>query len=124
MQKWRSRIGWAASQVPKRRARNEFAALLVDGDLAGDGWRVIDERSWRRGLSGKEDWAVRARDAGLLTAWRSFEQGEGERWMWAQVTGLMSEVDAEGALAVLPDRFLRNARADVEVIDEHSPEPP
>jgi hypothetical protein len=44
--------------------------------------------------------------------------------MWVQVTGLMSEVDAERALAVLPDRFLRNASADVEVIAEHNAEPP
>ena len=64
---------------------------------------------------------MRARQANLITVWRSFEQASHEqvtqaRWLWVQVTELVSEVDADEALRVAPDRFLQNIRADVKVI--------
>lgn len=124
VQNWRGRLRWAASQVPNRRARDESALVLGESELPGADWRVIDERSWRTGQSGDEGWAVRARESGLLTVWRSFEQADGDRWLWIQVTQLVSEVDAAEALTVVPDRLLSNARADVEVIAEASVEPP
>ena len=77
---------------------------------------MIDERAWRTGRVGDEaEWSRRARDAGLLTAWRSFEQDAAGRWLWVQVSPFVSEADAASALQAIPERFLRNLRAEVRV---------
>jgi hypothetical protein len=79
-----TRTKWAASRVSRRRAAQELAHLVSPDDLDGAGWRVVDERAWKTGLDDTDAWAVRARDAGLLTVWRSFEQSGSQRWLWAQ----------------------------------------
>jgi hypothetical protein len=111
------RIKWGASRVSRSAARVQLADVLSPGDLPGIGWRVIDERAWRTGTSGAQAaWASRARASGLLTAWRSFEQGSAQRWLWIQVTPLVDDRDAEEALHAVPERLLANLRSKVEVM--------
>jgi hypothetical protein len=109
---------WAASRVSRRQAAQELAHLISPDDLDGAGWRMVDERAWKTGLDNTNAWAVRARDAGLLTVWRSFEQSGSQRWLWAQVSKLASRRDADEALRVVPERMLRNLRAEVRVTKE------
>ena len=60
----------------------------------------------------------------MLTVWRSFEQGAGERWLWLQLTVLASSSDALDAFAVPPERLLRTRRADAKVMAEGNVDPP
>lgn len=77
----------------------------------------MDERAWRTGKSGADGaWASRAKEAGLITAWRSFEQQKASRWLWVQATPLVSEEDAVDSLRSVPQRMLRNVRADVTLV--------
>ena len=121
---WSARLRWATSRVPRRSAERELSRLLSAGDLEGTGWRKLDERAWRTGKSGNDaPWALRAREAGLLTAWRSFEQTGAQRWMWAQISPLVSVSDADEALSTSADRFLRNFRATVTVVEHVDAQP-
>jgi hypothetical protein len=93
--------------------------VTVD-DLPGGGWSVIDERTWRTGVSAPASgWGKRARVAGSVTAWRSFEAVAARQWCWVQVMPLVSEADALSALDGIGDRLLRNLRAEVKVLREH-----
>lgn len=77
----------------------------------------MDERAWLTGKSGTDGaWASRAKEVGLITAWRSFEQENAGRWLWAQATPLVSEEDAVESLRSVPQRMLGNLRADVTVV--------
>ena len=121
---WVERLKWATSRVPGSFAKVQFAQLISTEALPGAGWCVIDERAWRTGTSGAESaWASRAKAARLVTAWRSFEQSTAERWVWIQVTPLVTETDAEDALHAVPDRFLGNILSDVKVVDGCNVEP-
>lgn len=121
---WAERLKWGASRVPGSAAKLHLSQLISTEDFPGTGWRVIDERAWRTGTSGAEAaWASRAKAAGLVTAWRSFEQKTPERWVWIQVTPLATEADAQDALHAVPDRFLGNVRSDVTVVDGEDAEP-
>jgi hypothetical protein len=101
---------------PKRRSVN----LLPDAsELPGDGWVVLDERTWRTGRIRKPAaWGVRARQQGSVTAIRSFEQKAVARWVWAEVMPLASDDDAAEALTELPNRFVRNPRSIVTLTSE------
>ena len=113
---WRERVGLVGSRVRRRAADAEFASVLSVADLPGSGWRMTDERAWRTGRVGDDtEWSRRARDAGLLTAWRSFELDQAGRWLWVQVTPFVSDADAASALRAVPGRFLTNVRAEVTV---------
>ena len=117
------RVRWAASHISSKRASEEFGRVLTADSLPGDNWRVLDQRAWKTGKSGAtEPWAMRARQANLITVWRSFEQTAASSWLWVQLTELVSEDDADEALRAVPDRFLRNTRADVEVISHRNVE--
>jgi hypothetical protein len=119
-----TRWKWVTSRVPAKRANGAFTRLLTDADLPGDGWKLLDQRAWKTGRSGADEpWARRARDAKLLTAWRSFEQASQNRWLWVQVSPLVSESDAAAYLDAAPELFLRNARAAVTVVAEQDIEP-
>lgn len=110
------RLRWGASQVSTKQAGAEFARVVAVDALPGTGWRMLDQRAWKTGQSGaSEPWARRAREARLLTAWRSFEQSVPNRWLWIQVTPLASELDADAALEAVPSRLLANLRAEVKV---------
>jgi hypothetical protein len=125
MLKWRNRVAWAMSRLRRRDAHHALELVLSPFDLPGGDWRVLDKRAWRTGRAGiDEGWPRRAREARLITAWRSYEQGHGQRWLWAQATPLVSKADAVKALKVVPDQFLRNLRADVTVTDGNDRDPP
>ena len=90
--------------------------LLTLDDLPGEGWRALDERTWRTGRGGtRTDWAKQARDAKSITAWRSFEQVGEQRGLWCEVVPLASQEDAEAALGAVPEMGLRNLGAKVRL---------
>jgi hypothetical protein len=98
--------------------------LLGASDLPGGGWRKLDERTWRSGLDGGEV-AQRARQAGSITAWRSFVDGDEQGWLWLQVMPVASQADGISLMAELDGLFLRNLRAQVKVLSEREvPAPP
>lgn len=115
------RLGFVAAQLAsKPGARQMLARVVTADDLPSGGWSVIDERTWRTGVSRPATgWGKRARAAGSVTAWRSFEAAAAQRWCWVQVVPLVSEPDALSALEGIGDRGLRNPRAAVTVLREH-----
>ncbi len=115
------RLGFIAAQLmPKPGARQVLARVVTVDDLPGGGWSVIDERTWRSGVSvPATKWGRRARAAGSVTAWRSFEAVAARQWCWVQVMPLVSEPDALSALEGIGDRLLRNLRAEVTLLREH-----
>jgi hypothetical protein len=99
--------------------------LIEASDLPGDSWRQLDERTWRAGEADPDiGWAQRAKQAGSVTAWRSFEQPAASRWLWIQMSPLASPDDADAALDDVPGRMLKNHRAEVEVVSEQEISPP
>ena len=101
----------------KRGAERTFRILPEVSDLDGEGWKVLDEKRWRTGRMGNvSDWGVRARQAGSVTAWRSFEQTGASRWMWTEAIPLASEADSSAAVSDMQGRFIRNPRAQVHVV--------
>jgi hypothetical protein len=115
------RLGFVAAQLASRPgARQALARVLSAGDLPGDGWSVIDERTWRTGIAGPATgWGRRARAAGSVTAWRSFQAASAQRWCWDQVVPLVSAADALSALDEAADRGIGNPRASVTVTRGH-----
>jgi hypothetical protein len=102
------RLQFAAAQVGPKAGKNEvLARLLAAADLPGGPWRVLDQRTWRTGTIGSPTlWGDRARQAGSVTAWRSFRDAGAERWAWIQIAPLASAGDAESALSGVGDRGL------------------
>ena len=120
-----SRFRWALAQVGRKTGGAEaLAQMLEPQDLPGQGWTIIDQRTWRTGSDATTDWQRRAKAAGCVTAWRSFEQTGGARWLWIQTTPVVDAADAVSALTDLPDRMLRNLGAKVRVVDEREVLPP
>src|SRR5258707_10137309 len=115
------RLSFAAARLmPKPGARQVLARVVTVGDLAGGGGSVIDERTWRSGVSvPATEWGKRARAAGSVTAWRSFEAVAARQWCWVQVMPLVSQPDALSALEGIGDRLLRNLRAAVTLLPPH-----
>jgi hypothetical protein len=112
-----------AAQIGAKDRSGATAMLLTPADLPGEGWQILDERVWR--TSGDKS-AIEDEGRGVartVTAWRSFEQIGRERWLWTQATPFASSDEAVGRLAVVPERFLRNLRADVRVTATVEPEP-
>src|ERR1039457_1852787 len=95
-----NRLRFAVAQLGRRAgARDALACLLGVEDLRGAGWRVLDERTWRTGVAEHAaPWGGQARAAGSVTAWRSFQDAAGRRWVWVQVMPLVSAQDALDAL--------------------------
>lgn len=86
-----------------------LAGLLGPADLPAGPWRVADQRTWRTGEIGPVTaWGQRARQAGSVTAWRSFRHKTTRRWIWIQVTPTASADDADSLLAEIGERMLRN----------------
>ena len=96
--------------------------MLPDAsDLVSEGWKRVDERSWRTGRTGTpSEWGLRARELKSITAWRSFEQKAASKWLWTEVVPLSSADDAGLALRDVPIGFLKNLRAEVTLTDEHT----
>lgn len=107
-----------AQLAPKPGARRVLERVVTVHDLPGDGWRVMDERTWRTGVSGQAtEWGRRARAVGSVTAWRSFELAA-RQWCWVQVAPLASESDALAAIEGVGDRLLGNLRGKAAVVRE------
>jgi hypothetical protein len=80
---------------------------------------MLDQRTWRTGTIGPPTpWGDRARDAGSVTAWRSFRDAEAKRWAWIQIAPLASTDDAESALSGVSDRPLANLGSRVRLVSE------
>jgi len=99
--------------------------LLGPDDLPGEGWKRVDERTWRTGEADPgAGWAQRAREGASISGWRSFKQPGSSRWIWCQATPLASAEDVATAMTDLLSRLLRNLGADVEVIAEREVDAP
>ena len=111
-------VRFAYAQLAARSAKGAAVSrVLAAQDLAG-AWRTLDERAWLTGHGGAPtDWGRRAREAGSVTAWRSFHDGA-DRWAWVQVVPLASADDAMSALVEVGKRFLANPRSEVRVVLE------
>ena len=72
------RLQFALAQLgPKPNRERSLSTLLDVDELPGNGWEVLDERTWRAGSIGKSTpWGDRAREAKDIVAWRSFAEGE------------------------------------------------
>lgn len=120
----RARFVLAQIATISRGGAGSMSMLLSIEDLPGAGWRQIDERRWRIGVSSEgSEWMERARRARCVTVWRSFEQVGAGRWLWTQASPLVNEADAEASLMVLQAHRLSNLRAQVRVVEEGEVEP-
>ena len=83
-------------------------AMLVAPDcLPGPGWHVTRDRTWVTGeLDPDSDKSRRAREAGVVTAWRSFEQAGTGRSAWVEVVPYATAEDAELSLDQSPRYFV------------------
>jgi hypothetical protein len=84
----------------------------------------VDQRLWRAGKSGGTEWERIARESKSVTGWRSFEQRDAQRWIWAQATSLPGHEIAASALSDAPNRMLANLRAEVTVVTSVESKPP
>jgi hypothetical protein len=115
------RVQFVTAQLGRKAGKGEALARLVSGSDLPDGpWRVTDQRTWRTGEAGPAAaWGQRARQAGSVTAWRSFSHETAPRWAWIQVTPMVSEEDARGALADIGERALANLKSRVRLVSQH-----
>lgn len=112
------RLRFVMAQLGRKPGGRDLLARLLSADDLPDGmWRRVDQRTWRTGVSATP-WGDRARETGSVTAWRSFRDLAGRRWLWLQVMPLASAQDARTALDEAGDLQLRNLRATVRVVDE------
>jgi hypothetical protein len=92
------RIRWMFSLRPRKRADELRKLLLTAEDIGGGGWQVEDGRIWTRGTAGpNEDWAERARAAGLITVWRAFRRPGTHEAFFTEIAELASPGDAADA---------------------------
>lgn len=92
--------------------RDALARLLTPTDLPGSGWRKMSDKTWRTGAKGeKTEWALRAGEAGSLTAFRSIQNRGVRQWMWSQMTPLVSVTDAHAEFERIKDRGVSNRGA-------------
>ena len=116
------RAGFAAAQLGRKVGKREvLACLLAAEHLPGASWQVLDQRTWRTGVVGPATpWGDRARQAGSVTAWRSFRDNA-SRWAWIQITPWASATDADDALAEISGRGIKNVNAEVRLAGEFDP---
>ncbi len=117
------RMKFAVAQIGPKPNGSASKALLLDcEDLPGEGWRVLNERTWRAGTIGPSTpWGDRTRAAKNIVAWRSFEQSAAKRWLWLEVAPFVSQDDALSALEGFSSNdLLKNLRADVAVTTQRS----
>lgn len=100
-----------AQLAPKPGARRALGRVVTADDLPGSDWTVLDQRTWRTGMSGPAtEWGRRARAARSVTAYRSF-QAALRQGCWVQVMPLASESDALSAIKEVGDRLIRNPQS-------------
>lgn len=114
--------GYVFAQFGKRSERKRSLSILMNqAELPGQGWRVVDERTWRSGSIGpRSDAAVRSLKAGGVIAWRSFGQKEPPRGVWIQVGPYGTVEDAESAVPELFSRSIKSSRFEGRVSEEKS----
>jgi hypothetical protein len=120
--RWILRLRWMLSLRPRKRGAELSRSLLEPTDFNGGSWRVLDGRVWTTGASGSnEDWAKRARAAGLITVWRSFElPGTVQSW-WVEIAELASDLDSLQALRTAQRYQLKNPGFRGAIISESKP---
>ena len=92
------RIRWMLSLRPRKRAAELRELLLTAEDIGGGIWQVEGGRIWTRGAAGPiEDWAERARAAGLITVWRAFRRPGTNEALFTEIAELASLGDAADA---------------------------
>jgi hypothetical protein len=102
------RIRWMFSPRPRKRATELLGVLLNAEDLGGRDWQLQDGRVWTKGeTESNDDWASRARAAGLITVWRSFRRSRTDEY-WAEIAEVASSLDAIDALKAFSRYELRN----------------
>lgn len=113
----RLRLAIAQIGVPLSSNLPEPLPMLLDlADLPA-GWKVLDQRRWRAGLT-PAPWSQRAKQLAGVTAWRSFESTSEGRWLWTEAMPLASESDVNDALEEVWARTLKNLRAKVRLVSE------
>lgn len=111
-----------ARLAPKPGARRALARVVTVDDLPGSDWTVLDQRTWRTGISGSAtEWGRRARAARSVTAYRSF-QAAFRQGCWVQVIPLASESDALSAIEEVGNRLLRNPQSRATILREQDVE--
>ena len=93
-------------------------AMLVEvGELPGSGWAVVRDRTWVTGeLDPDSAKSRRAREAGVVTAWRSFEQAATGRSAWVEVVPYATAEDAALSLRQSPRYFVGTDHPDEVVV--------
>jgi hypothetical protein len=114
------RLGFLTARLGRSPAkRDALARLLRAGDLPGAGWKPMSQRTWPTGAKGpRTEWAARARAAGSLTVWRSFQNRSVRQWLWLQIVPLLSIADAHAEFKQIRERGLRHQGARVRVQSE------
>jgi hypothetical protein len=103
--------------VPRSRVLPEPLPMLLDLQDLPDGWSILDQRRWRTGIT-QAPWALRTKQVGGVTAWRSFQSATDGKWLWVQASPLANDSDINDALPDIWTRALRNLRANVRLVDE------
>jgi hypothetical protein len=94
-----------------------LAMLVEAGQLPGPGWAVSRDRTWVTGeLDPDSEKSRRARAAGLVTAWRSFEQAGTGRSAWVEVVPYATAEDAQLSRRQSPRYFVGADNPDERVV--------
>ena len=114
------RLRFGAAQVGRKSGKAESLGLLLQSeDMPGDGWRTLDERTWRTGVATPHsERSVRGAKIGSVTAWRSFARTGPDLGAWIQIVPFSSRLDAQSAVADVQVSLLPNLRQQVKVVDE------
>jgi hypothetical protein len=95
-----------------------FSLLLTADDLPGDGWEVVEERSWPTGQSdATRAESRRAAASGGMTAWRKLA-GPGQDEGWVEVVPYASPADALVARRRIATYFVGVVPAGESVVEE------
>jgi hypothetical protein len=98
-----------------------MAMLLGAVDLPGEGWEVVEERTWPTGqLDPTSEKSRRALDAGGITAWRSLAQSGPKRSAWVEVVPYATAADARLSLRQVPHFFVGVAGAEETITGERA----
>ena len=112
----RAAPGPAATE--EERTAWSFSLLLTPDELPGSGWTVVEERSWPTGgLDATSETGRRALEAGGITAWRRFADGQGHE-AWVEVVPYATADDARVARVRVPTYFVGVAPPGGTVVEE------
>ncbi len=95
-------LGYGISKLGRWSRRiHALNALLTDGELPGNAWRFLDERTWRFSdfpKSKEGEIFDRAVKNGGFIVWRSFESKRSTGGVWVQINQFASVQDAEASI--------------------------